>query len=204
MASSLLKANSRGSENLTDANISKVIKLLEAEKPCTKKLACELLGIAYNVTRLATIIQTYKDKKESDKRRRLAKRGTDLSNDEIGIIASEYMEGKDLKSIADLLARSLPKIKWALEFYGIPKRGKGEYLKPELVPDTAMRTQFAVGEKVWSTRYESLAEVYKEIAHPDEKVYRLWLLDEGQNQFCYQPASELCSLQHLTDLGIKL
>ena len=38
-----------------------VIAKLEAEKPITKKLACEMLGIAYNTTRLENLIQEYKD-----------------------------------------------------------------------------------------------------------------------------------------------
>ena len=36
-----------------------VIAKLEAEKPITKKAACELLGIAYNTTRLDNLIQEY-------------------------------------------------------------------------------------------------------------------------------------------------
>ena len=39
-------------ENLTDSNIKNVISLLEAEKPITKKEACDILNISYNTTRL--------------------------------------------------------------------------------------------------------------------------------------------------------
>jgi hypothetical protein len=38
-------------EKLSEANINKVIELLAAEKPITKKEACEILHIAYNTTR---------------------------------------------------------------------------------------------------------------------------------------------------------
>ena len=47
-------------ENLTKANIAKVIDLLEAEKPITKKEACGILNITYNTTRLGNIITEYK------------------------------------------------------------------------------------------------------------------------------------------------
>ena len=201
---SLLKAKRAETEKLSDANLAKVVSMLEAEKPCTKKLACEVLNIAYNTVRLDSLIVKYKERREADKIRRAAKRGTDLSVEEIGIIASEYMEGRDLLSISKTLARTIPKIKQALEQYGIPKRGVQDYHKPALIPDSAVRTDFRIGEKVWSARYESMAQIIKEVQHKDEKVYRIWLLDEAWQQYAYQPASELASLKHLTDLGIKL
>ena len=43
-------------EKMTDANILRVISLLEpkeeGKQPITKKAACEILGMAYNTTRL--------------------------------------------------------------------------------------------------------------------------------------------------------
>lgn len=204
MAGSLLKIKRTDVEKLTDVNIAKVIRMLEADTPCTKKLACETLNIAYNVSRLDKIIADYKARKEADKVRRAAKRGTDLTIDEISVIVSEYMEGKDLLSISKMIARTVPKVKQALEKYGVPARGVQDYFKPSLIPDSAVSTEFKVGEKVWSARYESLAEVIKEVPHSQEKVYLLWLEDEAWAQYCYQPASELASLKHLTEIGIKL
>ena len=204
MAGSLLKIKRTDVEKLTDVNIAKVIRMLEADTPCTKKLACETLNIAYNVSRLDKIITDYKARKEADKLRRAAKRGTDLTIDEISVIVSEYMEGKDLLSISKMIARTVPKVKQALEKYGVPARGVQDYFKPSLIPDSAVSTEFKVGEKVWSARYESLAEVIKEVPHSQEKVYLLWLEDEAWAQYCYQPASELASLKHLTEIGIKL
>jgi len=49
-------------EKLDDANIQKVSDLLEADKPITKKEACEILNISYNTTRLKKIIEEYKDR----------------------------------------------------------------------------------------------------------------------------------------------
>lgn len=205
MASSLLKSRASSDVNkCTDSNISKVIRLLSAEQPCTKKTACEILGIAYNTPRLDKIIQDFKDKKAAEKARRAAKRGTELSKDEVSIIVSEYLEGKDLLSISKLISRTVPKVKWAIEFYGVPKRGSQDYFKPELIPDTAVRQEFRVGERVWSARYETVCEILKEVPHKDEKVYRVWLEGENHSEYAYQPASELASLNKFTELGIKL
>ena len=56
-------------ERLDDATLSRVVSLLEQDKPITKKVACEMLNISYNTTRLNRIIQEYKDRLEFTKRR---------------------------------------------------------------------------------------------------------------------------------------
>ena len=43
-------------ERLDDATIGRVVSLLGAEKPITKKAACETLNISYNTARLKKII----------------------------------------------------------------------------------------------------------------------------------------------------
>ena len=56
-------------ERLDDASIERAIELLDNRG--TKKDACAILGINYNTTRLASIIDKYKEKKliEETKRR---------------------------------------------------------------------------------------------------------------------------------------
>jgi hypothetical protein len=49
-----------------------------------------------------------------------------------------------------------------------------------------------------------MAVVEGEFPHPEERVYRLWLLSEKWMCYAYQPASELASLKHLTELGVKV
>ncbi len=51
-------------ELMTEANIVRVIKLLEPTegKAITKKDACQILGMAYNTTRLSSIIEEYKNR----------------------------------------------------------------------------------------------------------------------------------------------
>jgi hypothetical protein len=49
-----------------------------------------------------------------------------------------------------------------------------------------------------------MAVIEGEFPHSAEYVYRLWLLGERWQQYCYQPASELASLKHLTEMGVKV
>ena len=56
-------------EDFSKATIKRVIDLLEAETPITKKAACEMLNMSYNTTRLAKIIEGYKEKEEFIKKR---------------------------------------------------------------------------------------------------------------------------------------
>jgi hypothetical protein len=56
-------------ENLSEANIKRVIELLEAEKPIPKKDAYAILNISPNPTRLAKIIENYKEEKAELQRR---------------------------------------------------------------------------------------------------------------------------------------
>ena len=47
-------------EKQDEVTLNKVIGLLEAETPITKKEACEILNITYNTTRLNKIYQNIK------------------------------------------------------------------------------------------------------------------------------------------------
>lgn len=203
------KSKNAEEERLEDTNIEKVIKLLEpgdGSKPITKKLACELLNISYNTTRLGTILEKYKEKKERESRFRAERRGKPATQDEIQYTITEYMRGAAVSVIAEELYRSAGLVNQILDDYGVPRRGASyDYFKPEMVPEEAMRNRFTIGEVVYSTRYDSLAKVEAEQLHASGAyVYRLWLLSDKWLQFCYQPAYELASLDHLRKLGIKL
>lgn len=190
-------------EKLDYNNLEKVIGLLEAEQPITKKTACEILGIAYNTTRLGTLIEKHKEKKARDKELRSQKRGKPAQPGEVQFVISSYLEGSSLEHISDSIHRSTPFVKGILEHYNVPIRARAsDYNKPELIPDGAVRQHFNIGERVWSARYNCTAEICGEIPHPQEKVYRIWLM--GDEQWAYQPASELASLNHLINTGITL
>ena len=197
-------------ELMTDANIAKVIRLLEPSeegtKPITKKDACQILGMAYNTTRLGAIIQEYKDKRERDKRFRAEKRGKPITDQERSFIVSEYLDGEPIDAISKATYRSTAMIKQVLDSCSVPIRAVGHsYFRPELIPEGAIRERFKVGEIVWSARYNSKARLVQEKHDPKHGwIYAMWILDPDHTQNAYQPASELASLEHLRDMGVKV
>lgn len=193
------------SDKLTAVNLNKVIELLAQEKPITKKAACEILGIAYNTTRLAQLIEKHQEKEARAKQRRNALRGTQPSQDEVKYIIQEYLEGSPIDKITEITFRSSAVVRKVLEDYAVPVRQRAHnYFKPELIPEAAVRLEFAINELVYAARYDSVAIVQGEVAHKEQKVYRLWLVSDKWQQYCYQPACELASLEHLIKLGIKI
>jgi hypothetical protein len=201
----LLKRRTSGEERLDAASMERVIEALESEKPITKTAACAMLNIAYNTSRLDKLITTYKEKKELDSQRRKAKRGKPVTMDEIGYMVSEYLEGATIDSISKGIYRGADFVKRVLEENHVTlRKAPHSYFKPELIPDGAVRDRFAIGEKVYSVRYDSLAIIKAESIHKDGMVYRVWLDSENTQEFAYQPAWELASLQHLRDKGIAI
>ena len=197
-------------ELMTDANIAKVIRLLEpaeqGAKPISKKDACQILGMAYNTTRLGTVIEEYKQKQARNAHRRQQLRGKPLTQEEVKFIIEEYLGGETIDGISRSTYRGTALVKSVLEKYSVPLRVPGHsYFKRELIPEGTMRDKFAIGEIVYSAGYDSLARVDAELQ--DKKhgwVYRVWLLSERQLQSAYQPFYELASLAHLRELGIKI
>lgn len=198
------RSKNADTEKLDSANIEKVIKLLEQEKPITKKDACSILCIAYNTTRLAGIIEKHKEKRARDKERRSALRGKPATKDEISFIIQEYLEGATIESITTKTYRSTNFVYDILQANNVPMRARAhDYFKPQLIPDGAVRDRFDLGEIVYSARYDSIAEVRAEQNQNNQFVYRIWLLAERWQQFAYQEACELASLKHLQELGVK-
>lgn len=204
------KRSASEEELMTPANISKVIRLLEPEegvKPITKKDACQILGMAYNTTRLGTIIEEFKKKQSRDAERRAEKRGKPVTDDERIYIISEYLSGEPVDSISKSTYRSPAFVKSVLEANAVPIRVPGSsYFNPELIPEGAMRDRFKVGEVVYSARYDSTARIdFERENHPVHGwVYGIWLLSDKWLQSAYQPASELASLEHLRLLGVRI
>ena len=89
-------------EKMTDSNLSRVIRLLEPEegkKPITKKDACQMLGMAYNTTRLSTIIEQFRERQRRTAEQRAKLRGKPLTKDEKVFIIQEYLSGATIDSI---------------------------------------------------------------------------------------------------------
>ena len=115
-------------ENLTEANIKKVIELLSAEKPISKKDACEILNISYNTTRLAKIIEEYKEGEAELQRRRAANRGKPASPYEIQAVIEGYLDGDSIADISKRIFRSPTFVKEVIEQVGVPQKVVGAEL----------------------------------------------------------------------------
>ena len=197
-------------DKMTPQNIERVIELLdpkvEGQKPISKKDACQILGMSYNTTRLGQILDDYKQKKQRERELRDQKRGKPADQQEIQYIVREYLSGESVEQISRSSYRSHNFVKDILDQYQVPKRGASyNYFKPELIPDGATRTRFTIGEVVYSARYDSLCRIDSE--QYTEKygwIYRVWLLSERWQQFAYQEAYELASLEHIRALGVKV
>ena len=153
-------------ENLTDESISKVIELLEASKPITKKEACEILNISYNTTRLNKIIEDFADKQQYAEQRRKNNRGKPFSNQEIAEVAINYLQGDSIAAIAKGLYRPTSSVKAVIERVGIPTRpsNKEERGSVSVLPDRCISDTFEEGEIVWSAKYNSAAVVKAELS----------------------------------------
>lgn len=204
------KKSASEEELMTDANISRVIRLLEPQeegvKPITKKDACQILGMSYNTTRLGTIIEEFKQKQARTAQRKAELRGKPATREDIVFIISEYLGGETVDGISKMTYRSPTFIKRVLEDNSVPIRVPGSsYFNPEMVPDGANRDRFRVGEVVYSTKYDSTARI--EVETLTEKygyIYRIFLLSDKWLQSAWQEHYELASLQHLRDLGVRI
>ena len=204
------KKSASEEELMTDANISRVIRLLEPQeegvKPITKKDACQILGMSYNTTRLGAIIEEFKQKQARTAQRKAELRGKPASREDVVYIISEYLGGETVDAISKMTYRSPTFIKRILEENSVPIRVPGSsYFNPEMVPDGAQRERFKVGEVVYSTKYDSTALIESEkLTEKYGYIYRIFLLSDKWLQSAWQEHYELASLQHLRDLGVRI
>jgi hypothetical protein len=204
-------------EKLSWENIDKVIELLNQQKPITKKAACEMLNISYNTTRLTNIIEQHLEDKARDKRMREANRGKPPQKHEISTAIVGYLDGHSLKDIADGLYRPQSFVKNIVERVGVPQRVAQDYFNPPLLPDRCVSDRFEEGQIVWSARYQSPAIVVKEYPSEDYNSYRIYVIEEIEEESPYFPnvtgyggryatqaAYDLGSLEHLKEHGVDI
>lgn len=195
-------------ERLDEAHMERVIAGLESHTDkITKKDACAILGISYNVTRLASLIEKYKENKARTTARREALRGKPATNDEVVYIIAEYLEGNTIDAISKSTYRGATFVKSILEKHSVPiRQTSADYFKPELIPEGAMRDRFNIGEVVYSARYDSLARVDTEQFSTKHNcyIYRCWLMSDKWKQNMNSESFELASLEHLRKLGVRV
>jgi len=161
--------------------------------------ACAALKISYNPSRLDRIIEETKTKAEYVAQRRKALSRTPVSDSDKLYMVQSFFEGMSLSEIAENTFRTVQTVKEVLYDLHIPNRKPGStYFDPTYMPDEMTRDSFAVGELVYSARYDSLAEIVSEYK---PGVYKIWV--SSDEQYAYQPAYELGSLEKATALGLK-
>ena len=168
-------------ENLTKANIAKVIDLLEAEKPITKKEACGILNITYNTTRLGNIITEYKRDLEIAVKIKAKLKGTPASESDIKFVVQGYLSGDNVSNIATRIYRSPAFVKSIIERIGVPmKLPESDYAgkRSAMLPEQCVADSFEVGEIVWAIRKNYPAKIVREIT-PQHQVENAGYACEG-------------------------
>lgn len=206
----------RDFEDLSDSNIRKVISLLNADNPITKKEACEILKISYNTSRLSKIIEEYNSSQEFTRRMKQKKRGKPADKAEISNIVEEYLQGASFGDIAKRNYRSLAFVKAIVERVGVPQRATGDDVyKIEYLPEECTAEEFVEGEIAWSAKYHSSCTVRKRLEDwYIEKygcpVYRVYINEDSDEVFtkggffAVAPAYDLGKLSHLEEYGVNI
>lgn len=210
-------------EKLSDSNVQHVIELLEADKPITKKDACEILNISYNTSRLNNIIEGHKARIENDRKQREKLRGKPASPDEISTIVSSYLHGNNVTDIAKSLFRSASFVKAIILRLGVPQKPMGDAkFEVAILPEQCVSEEFEVGQTVWSAKYHSPCEIIKEMQNPNlEKrhgstIYKIYVMEPlGEvpefypnikvgGFYAYSPAHNLGNLEHLKEYNVRI
>lgn len=200
-------------ERLDDTTISRVVVLLEQEKPITKKAACEILNINYSTIRLGKIIQEYKDKIEYTKKRMKINKGKPFNDFELKELVADYLNGESITNIASNLYRSIHVVKKKIIELNLPERTKNStYWNPNLIPDEAVSEFFEIGELVWAAKYNAVAEIRNiksktalldNLVIDVDTVYSIWVFGK-HNEFAYQPWWELGKLEAVKQFGLTV
>lgn len=197
------------SVRLTDERIAMAIQMLEPSngnvKPSSKKDVCDFLGIAYNTTRLTSIIEEYKSKIETEKAKRAEKRGKPATQEEITFCVTSYLvDNMAINNIAKALYRSVRFVTIVLEQEGVTFRPiLHDYFNPTVISEADTRERFEIGEIVYNARYNTNCLIKSEQVHPKHGyVYGVWLLGDFQ-QFAYTAAYDLGSLSVLKRVNGK-
>lgn len=214
------KVKAKEGENLTETHIKRVIELLEAEKPISKKDACEILNISYNTTRLSKIIEQYKQDQDEQQRRRAANRGKAATLFEIQSIIDGYLEGDTIAEISKRIYRSAGFIKEVIESVGVPQKVvSGDYWHAGIIPEQCAREEFERGQIVWHARRHCMAIVLDQRQASDKtnNYYQVYVIEPIEEASPYFPqhegyggyydgayAYDLGSLDHLKQYGVDV
>lgn len=171
-------------ENLTQANINKVIELLnptDGSKAITKKEACGILNITYNTTRLGNIIAEHLEMQEFRARRKAQNRGKAATQAEIKEVVKCYLDGENVSEIAKGLYRSPAFVKGIIDRIGVPQKlsmTDYEGRRSAMLPEQCVAESFEPKEKVWAIRQNYPAIVQRELQPEgaEERGFKIYLV----------------------------
>ena len=148
-------------EDLSAVNIRRVITALE--EGSTKKVACEMLRISYNTTRLNNIIEEFEVEQARIADRKARNKGKMAQRHEIQRAITDYIEGDTITDIATNLYRSAAFVKGIIDRVGVPRRPVGDEKASEvLLPDACIKEEFYEGEIAWSSKYHMACVIGQE------------------------------------------
>jgi hypothetical protein len=136
----------------------------------TKKKACEVLGIAYNVSRLDKIIKEFEERQIRLEQLKTKMKNSEISEEVKKSIAREYMEGKPKSKLAEEYYITTYRINKILIEMQVPLRGKGKKSETKVAHiknDTTKK--LAVGEEVFYA-----------------PQYPIWIDEEGKKYFSHE------------------
>jgi len=219
----------REHEKLDEANLNRVIELLEGEQPITKKVACEMLNISYNTTRLGSILAEHKDILEYRATRKAQNRGKRATDLEKRDAIERYLDGQTVSEIAKGLFRSTTFVRNLIDNIGVPQKiTKSEMSvyrhRTPILPEQCVAEEFDIDERVWSAKYNTIAIIKKHVTEHavnyvktyDSRMYQIFVItmtDFDTKYFGYQKiggfwshalAYDLGSLRHLKEYGIDI
>ena len=219
------KVKAKEGENLTETHVKRVIELLEAEKPISKKDACEILNISYNTTRLAKIIEQFKQEQEEQSRKRAANRGKAATPFEKQSCIDGYLDGDSITDIAKRIYRPTSFVKEVIESVGVPQKVTGgDYWNVGIIPEQCAREEFEPGQIVWHARRHCMAIVLEQkynVTDKDNNYYQLFVIEPIEEvpgpHYAFFPknleyggfydgayAYDLGSLDHLKQYGVDV
>lgn len=215
------KVKVKEGENINETSIKRVIELLEAEKPISKKEAYGILNIAANPTRLTKIIEQYREDLLEQQRRRAANRGKAATPHEIQTIIECYLDGDSIAEISKMLYRSSGFIRDLIDAVGVPQKVIGvDNLRAGMIPDQCAREDFEFGQIVWHARRHCMAIVLEQktnVSDKSSKYYQTYVIEPMEEVSPYFPncqeyggyydgayAYDLGSLDHLKQYGVDV
>ena len=192
---------------LNKAKLTEVRNLLKPEtgKPITKKLACEMLGIAYNTARLDKLITEHEEEVLRQKKKKDANRGKPATDYEISCCIESYLDKEPMSLLVERLGRSRLFVQRILDVVGLPERSTdNDYFNPVLLEEGYSQEYLDEGALVYSARHQEIGEVKRTAPSPMKGAYWVRLATEEYIAIMYYDLLPLDGLVKKYNLKLRL